>query len=1382
MKTRRILSTILAIVLVVSTFTFGSFTVSAAQTEVYVSDNGSDTGAGTLGSPYRTIAKAFEEVSDGGTVFVVGPVYNYTGTVSGSMHPFPSTNKKITIEGYGTGSNRANVQMVFASADPQMFSEITFKYLDLVIRGNNGAFFTNGYKTSFGGGMEAKYNIYLGNLAQTTASEHFVFTDGINYRGRITLGNSVSTITNGSFVIEANSGSTAREIYLVQADWGPNPQRIGTVKGDLRVKVDATSTIESFVNDQQKTTFEGSYMQILEEGATVPTPDEAFLSAFKNNGIAGTGYYKVLVKNPQGGSVDFGQESGKVNITVNNGYIAMVERGGETFYTGSVDGMPANFGGTTTITFTNAKQPVGALNLVINPATPGESVFPVAKEGAGANGVTVSVEAVSPNDAVVDYSKKYTYTVKIQANSSYVFTQDFEFDINGKDRYVSGVFDDSQQYRITDYSMDYSAITFKYKLGATNANVDAQGKPNEYTLEYNGGIGSAVAAGKSVPDIDGYGIINKNEPEADWKTAPVTVIAGDVFTKIGYDFVSYYYVDDETGAEVLVPAGSQLELTQNTKLYVKWQEIKSFAVNFQNGGATGTVPTITGKFPGEVVVLPQCEFSLVGHKFAGWKNTYDLNDTTLYQPGDQFVIPQDPDPTNPVSVTYEFTAQWQYKGPSEVGTIYYVSAYGDDANPGTQSEPFATINAAAEQATTSAVTVVVLDNAILTGLDTKTTYPLTIVGKDLSSELKILSTVYFARPTTIENISLNANSGACVYTNGYKSVFGPNLPNNSPFRLDIADGAEGTVIAGVDTTINSGVEIGNYNFGGKYVSGVRSYISGESNVTFNNGAKFNKIDISPINASGRRKSVFVKGNVTFNINADFGEFAVSDNIENLVYDPSEMIYSKLILLFNNGTIPASIPSTLASDENVYIVDSGVGNTGSIKNLDGHAYFYCNTGSYLYATSTDIAYRTSTGPSFRLTDYVVSDGVYATNKVRFGTPIDAASINATFASQPTAGVKISAVAAPTVDYANCDVRFDSENAWTPAIEGGFFDYNTKYTANLVIYPKSGYFFNDFNPVPAITVNTTVVNAKLNPDGTVSVSYEFPTSTSYEAPEVTVTFKSLGQTVAHTFPETPVHLGTIVLPSVPANKPFTQYFGGWEYNGEFYPPSGQFKITDDVDRIEFTAKWITYCSINLPTVLLLYDYSSQGADLGRNPEFSATDSPILAEGALANLEHPINGSTVIARKTFDREKAAYIESDGSDTQMWVNETTLSTHKIKAGEYKYMTIVYYYKSRSGAAVGKSGKMTFGSCILPDGTRSKWFNQAVTSKDKVVSNKWATMTFDLTKAIEKSGVDDEATFAQFHIWPIGDLPCSKLEGDTLYMKALYFSKEPPVTAEAEE
>lgn len=1383
MKTRRILSTILAIVLVISTFTFGSFTAAAEDPSiVYLSNSGSDANSGTsANSPLRGFAKAVETVADGGTIYIMG-TYTYTESNSGSMYPFPTSTKKITIEGYG-----ADAVFEFPAAgqyqgDPQLSFETTFKNVTLnVLR--NGAVFTNGNKTTFAGNVSVQNAyVYVGTLTTATASEHFVL-DGSNF-GTITLGCTAAVITNGNATFELINGSTLDRLNLVQADWNGSGTK-GTVKGDLRIRVDGTSTLKELLNDQQKTTFEGSLMAIVEEGSTVPALDATFLSAFKNNGISSTGYYTVLVKNPAGGYVDFGKESGKVDITVNPGYVAMVERSGETFYTKTVEGLPTTFGmgAVTTITFTNAKQAIDQFDLAIVPPTPGESF-----EIGTVNGATVSIESVYPADVVAGYSKKYTYSVKIQANDPYVFTEEFEFKINGKDRYISGSFDSATQYKISNFTKDSSTITFDYKLDATSPNLDANGKPNEYTLEYNGGVGAAVASGKTVPDIQGYAIINKNADEADWTTGDVVIAAGDLYTKVGYVFSSYYYIDEKTNSEVIVPADSTINLTQNTKLYAKWTKLPSTAVNFQGNGATwGSMSTITGKYAGDTIILPFCEYAApAGHSFAGWLNTLDNN---VYQPGDQYVIPAAIPAaftTNTGDATLSFTATWTARA-GGAGTIYYVSKTGDDQNNDglSAAAPLATINGATVKAKAEGktdITVIVIDSAILTGLDEDSDHQLTIMGASESSVLEVLSSIYLQRPTRIENIHLDVTSGVCVYTNGKAAEFGPNLPNKTQFKLDIADGAEGDEIDGVNTIFNSGVYFGNYNFGGKYVSGKANLISGDSYVTFNNGSNFEKIDISPINASGRRKSVRSDYNITFNINAFFIEFTASDSVENLFYDPNGD--SKLVLLFNNGTLP-TIPANLAVDNIVYIVDAGPGGNGTIINKDNNPYFSSVAGSYVYANSNEtVAYNQPTPnaagniASFRLTDYVINGSTNSTNKVRFGTPIDAATISLTTNSQPTAGVNISSVAVPAIDCANCYVAFDIEKPWND-IDGNFFGYGKKYTANFVITPMTGYFFNDFAALPVITVDGNAVSAQRNADGTVSLAYEFPNATDYEAPEVSVSFVSCGETVSHSFSEPPVHLGEIVLPPVPANKPFTQYFAGWEYNGEAYPASATYKIVDDVDHIQFVAKWETYSTINFPTVLLLYDYSAQGADLGRNPQFSPSANAYLAEGTLVNLEHPIGGTTQAPTKTFDREKVTCIESDGSDKSMWINETSLSSHKLKAGEYKYMTVVYYYKSKAGTAVGEHGKMTFGSCILPNGSVSKWFAQPVVSKDEVVANKWATMTFDLTTAIEKSGVDENATFAQFHILPIGDLTCEELDGDTLYLKALYFSKEPPLTKE---
>ena len=128
------------------------------------------------------------------------------------------------------------------------------------------------------------------------------------------------------------------------------------------------------------------------------------------------------------------------------------------------------------------------------------------------------------------------------------------------------------------------------------------------------------------------------------------------------------------------------------------------------------------------------------------------------------------------------------------------------------------------------------------------------------------------------------------------------------------------------------------------------------------------------------------------------------------------------------------------------------------------------------------------------------------------------------------------------------------------------------------------------------------------------------------------------------------------------------------------------------------------------------------------------------------------------------------------MMFNNYTMDKFKIDVKTYPHITMVYYYDSKSGAAIGDNGYLTYGNVLQADGKVSSWYGKGVSAKDKVVAGKWATMTFDLTEAIASANTPDGAVYRQFHMFPIGTKKLSELKGDTLYLKAMYFSKQPTV------
>ena len=68
---RRILSSLMALVLVFGLLPATVFAAGGAGTAVYVRSDGSDSNAGTQNEPYATLAKAVDVAKDGATIYVM---------------------------------------------------------------------------------------------------------------------------------------------------------------------------------------------------------------------------------------------------------------------------------------------------------------------------------------------------------------------------------------------------------------------------------------------------------------------------------------------------------------------------------------------------------------------------------------------------------------------------------------------------------------------------------------------------------------------------------------------------------------------------------------------------------------------------------------------------------------------------------------------------------------------------------------------------------------------------------------------------------------------------------------------------------------------------------------------------------------------------------------------------------------------------------------------------------------------------------------------------------------------------------------------------------------------------------------------------------------
>jgi Pel9A-like, right handed beta helix region len=103
----------LSIVVIIFSLVFPQwlvFSASASGDSYYVSTSGSDSNAGTLASPWRTIQKAANTVTQGDTVYIRGGTYNEKVTISkagnGAWITFqPYNNENVIVDGTGITSD-----------------------------------------------------------------------------------------------------------------------------------------------------------------------------------------------------------------------------------------------------------------------------------------------------------------------------------------------------------------------------------------------------------------------------------------------------------------------------------------------------------------------------------------------------------------------------------------------------------------------------------------------------------------------------------------------------------------------------------------------------------------------------------------------------------------------------------------------------------------------------------------------------------------------------------------------------------------------------------------------------------------------------------------------------------------------------------------------------------------------------------------------------------------------------------------------------------------------------------------------------------------------------------------------------------------------------
>ena len=1306
MKTRRIVSALLTIAVILSTFVFGVSSVSAEELPSYYVDqtNGADSNPGTKEAPLKTISAAGDKMyATGGTVYVLGEYFIGDSTSESS---FPKTLGRLVIEG-GDDSAKINTKQ---SCGFYLSGETEFRNINLSV-GLYGHGNTKGNTIILGEGVTTGAMIHVGPInGGTTSSEH-VIIDGGNYTsGSMTIGGAYlrgrSEGIEGDAFIDVLNGSLAK-LNIAQDGWndGHGPVTIG---GSVKVKVGSKGSISAMSNSGRYANVKGYLHVIVEDGGK--------MCAYALDNFDHKDVYRVNV-DPAHGTVNNVAGTGLFEFAPEEGYLARVEMpNGTVRYVGNVKlQLPL---GTSRVTFTNEKKLAAQkVDVTIVPATPGSTEFPVLVDS---DTYQATVIAKTPDHSTVGYAVAYTYTVELKPAGDYVFPAGFEFTING-----------SSDYKLYGYEETTDGATFVYRLGETERD---NTRP---MIAYDGGIGVIGEA-----------------PLKEFVDAGTEITVGEQYFKQGGYAFKGYRVND---TDVIVQPGDKFIVNEDVTFHVVWEKLPYIMVVFNDGGATGgDAPASLGAYEGEYVTLPENTFAMIGHDFSAWED----GNGTKYQPGELFRIPAE-------NVT--MTAVWKEK--TDAGKIIYVDVInGAPTNDGLTAET--AVNSIAKAyalAGDGDLTIVAVGALNLQGdLPVKAGH-LTITASDNNASITLPKDLTLQSDVTIENIKINATRGAYIVTGGNTVVLGPNLENIGD-EYDVYDGGNGYSVEKIDTTINPGVSIRNYYFAGANHDNTKT-IPGNGLLTVNGGS-IGTLDLAPMGSG----SIAFDGYVAFYINGgEIGTITASNSLNGAVAE---------FLIYGNGTIPASFSESLmnkmiASADSAYILDSGVGGKTTVNeaavaqgivtpvsNVGGLKYFR-NPSNGMYTairTATQRLINLQSNPTDASQKYVI-------NSIRFGRQNTTAI--AITVEKPTGGAEAFSIK-PETTSKTAKVQMEG---WEPELKGGKFAYETIYTAKVRITPNSGVLFLE-GKLPTVTINGQKATVTTNRDGSLSASVAFTEQTGY-APKLKVTFEAGTDQVTTGVPEAREweHMTGNKLPDGIAMDYLGYRFIGWQCSadGKVYGAGETYYMTSNFDVV-FTAVWQMRGSWDLPNVIILYDMTMYANDTGRNPKFESSDSPILLENAFNTLEKPIGGSSSVKTTEFDHEKVWVLASDGSENQMMFNNYTMDKFKIDVKTYPHVTMVYYYDSKSGAAIGDNGYLTYGNVLQADGKVSSWYGKGVSAKDKVVAGKWATMTFDLTEAIASANTPDGAVYRQFHMFPIGTKKLSELKGDTLYLKAMYFSKQPTV------
>ena len=181
---KRLFCTLVMLILVLALLPNAAF---AATSDVYVSAAGSDENAGTEQYPYQTLYKAFSEVSDGGTIHIVGtvsvpadfawPSYGKAYSITGGTLDFTAMPQNPDRDAYDRGAD------IFIGDDVH-FHNITLNFHDPGTSGDTrDNLYAKGNKVTIGEGVtfNQRIQIFGGDRGAAVASTDLTILSGNYY-------------------------------------------------------------------------------------------------------------------------------------------------------------------------------------------------------------------------------------------------------------------------------------------------------------------------------------------------------------------------------------------------------------------------------------------------------------------------------------------------------------------------------------------------------------------------------------------------------------------------------------------------------------------------------------------------------------------------------------------------------------------------------------------------------------------------------------------------------------------------------------------------------------------------------------------------------------------------------------------------------------------------------------------------------------------------------------------------------------------------------------------------------------------------------------------------------------------------------------------------